>query len=87
MWPGYDGVDRGELRRIASEFGGMYGDVVRSGDRGAKWPAYDERDGTIMWLVERVEPKRNLLNAEWKAFHAGGIETFAILEAQLVKNT
>jgi para-nitrobenzyl esterase len=25
MWPGYDGTDRAELRRIAAQFGAMYG--------------------------------------------------------------
>ena len=87
MWPGYDGTDRTELRRIATQFGAMYGSFIRSGSPGSAWPKFDTENGTIMWLGHTVEPKQHLLNEEWNSFTRAGIENVKILESRLSTNS
>jgi len=87
MWPGYDGTDRAELRRIATQFGTMYGSFIRSGNPGSAWPKFDTENGTIMWLGHTVEPKQHLLlNEEWDSFTRAGIEDVKVLEKRLSTN-
>ena len=88
MWPGYDGTDRAELRRIATQFGTMYGSFIRSGSPGSAWPKFDTENGTIMWLGHTVEPKQHLLlNEEWDSFTRAGIEDVKVLEKRLSTNS
>jgi para-nitrobenzyl esterase len=87
MWPGYDGTDRAELRRIATQFGAMYGSFIRSGSPGSAWPKFDTENGTIMWLGHTVEPKQHLLNEEWDSFTRAGIEDVKVLEKRLSTNS
>jgi len=86
MWPGYDGTDRAELRRIATQFGTMYGSFIRSGSPGSAWPKFDTENGTIMWLGRTVEPKQHLLYEEWDSFTRAGIEDVKVLEKRLSTN-
>jgi len=86
MWPGYDGTDRAELRRIATQFGAMYGSFIRSGNPGFAWPKFDMENGTIMWLGHTVEPKKHLFDNEWDAFTHGGVEDMKFLERRLSTN-
>ena len=85
-FPGFDGLDRGELRAIATEFGAMYGAFIRSGDPGPRWPRFDERDATVMWLGKNVEARSNLLSAEWDAFRSG-VGDIDALQRRLADNT
>src|SRR5262249_31721041 len=85
-WPGYDGADRAELGRIATEFGTMYGSFIRSGSPGSAWPKFDVENGTIMWLGHTVEPKQHLLDREWETFVRAGIENVKLLEKRLSHN-
>jgi hypothetical protein len=87
MWPGYDGADRAELRRIATQFGAMYGSFIRSGSPGSVWPKFDTENETIMWLGHTVEPKQHLLNEEWDSFTRAGIEDVKVLEKRLSTNS
>ena len=84
--PGFDGLDRAELRSFAARFGAMYGAFIRSGDPGPQWPRFDERDATIMWLGEDVEARPNLLSAEWDVFHSG-VGDIDTLQRRLADNT
>ena len=87
MWPGYDGADRAELRRIATEFGSMYGSFIRSGSPGSAWAKFDVGNGAIMWVGHTVELKRNLLDKEWDNFSRAGIEDVKVLEKRLSTNS
>jgi len=85
-WPGYDGADRAELRRIAAQFGTMYGSFIRSGNPGSAWPRFDAESGAIMWLGHTVESKQHLLDKEWNTFVRAGIENVELLEKRLSLN-
>jgi len=87
MWPGYDGADRSELRRIATEFGSMYGSFIRSGNPGSAWAKFDVENGAIMWLGHAVELKQHLLDKEWDTFSRAGIEAVKVLEKRLSTNS
>jgi para-nitrobenzyl esterase len=87
MWPGYDGADRSELRRIATEFGSMYGSFIRSGNPGSAWAKFDVENGAIMWLGHAVELKQNLLDKEWDTVSHAGIEDVKVLEKRLSTNS
>ena len=65
----------------------MYGAFIRTGDPGPEWPAFSQKEGSIMWLGEEVEAKPHLLDAEWNAFAAEGLEDVEQLEKILAKNT
>jgi para-nitrobenzyl esterase len=86
-WPGYDGTDRTELKRITTQFGTMYGAFIRSGDPGSAWPKFDITDGSIMWLGHTVEAKQHLLDEEWATFIRAGIEDVQLLEKRLSHNS
>jgi hypothetical protein len=83
LWPGYDGVDWAELRRIATQFGSIYGSFIRSGNPSSAWPKFEVENGAIMWLGHTVEVKRHLLGKESDAFIRGGIEDVQVLEKRL----
>jgi para-nitrobenzyl esterase len=87
MWPGYDGSDRSELRRIATEFGSMYGSFIRSGNPGSSWAKFDVDNGAIIWLGHTVELKPHLLDKEWDTFARAGIEDVKVLEKRLSTNS
>ena len=87
MWPGYDGADRAELRRIATQFGAMYGSFIRSGNPGSAWRKFDVDSGAILWVGHTVEPKQHLLDKEWDTFTRVGIEDVKVLEERLSNNS
>jgi para-nitrobenzyl esterase len=87
LWPGYDGADRGELRRIATQFGSMYGSFIRSGNPGSTWRTFDAENGAIMWLGHTVELKQHLLDKEWDTFARAGVEDIKGLEKRLSTNS
>ena len=87
LWPGYDGADRAELRRIATQFGAMYGSFIRSGNPASAWPKFDVENGAVMWLGHSVELKQHLLDKEWDTFTRAGIEDVNVLEKRLSTNS
>ncbi len=86
-WPAFDGIDGEELARSATGFGKLYGDFIRCGDPGDKWPRYGTPDHDVLWFGQQIEARSGLLAAEMAAFERAGIGDLATLEQRLATNT
>lgn len=86
MWPGVDGADRNDLRRVTGEFGSLYGRFIREGNPGGLWPLYTDETQAILWFGEVVEAKEHLLIAEKRIFEVSGFDSVDALEQRLAAN-
>ena len=85
-WPTFDGASREEVRWVSEQMGELYASFIRSGDPGARWPAFDEATWTVLWFGRSVEPRPGLLKPEWDIFTDRGLGTVRAMENALVDN-
>lgn len=86
QWPGFDGTDREELKRVSDDMGKLYAAFIRNGEPGLTWKRFDEDTQTVLWFGTQVHTKERLLTAEWDLFVRHGAENVPALEDLLVKN-
>ena len=74
-FPGYGGLDRTELRRIAEAFGMRYSNSIRAGEPGPKWPAYNPIGKRSCGSASRWKPSRSCWMADGRRFGTTGSMT------------
>jgi hypothetical protein len=64
--------------------GELYAAVIRTGQPGAAWPAFDPSTWYVLWFGEQVEARAGLLRAEWDSYRQLGFDNPRSLEEALL---